>query len=177
MKRRSIISGLVPALALSGPAVLYAEVFLSTEQAKALLFPGEQLAPAHITLTSAQQKAISKASGVRVRSDSVQVWRSSGGGWLITDNVIGKHEFIDFALALKADGSVKGVEIMTYRETYGGEVKNPKWRAQFTGKTSHEPVQIDKDIKNISGATLSSVHITDGVRRLLFTWAIALQPL
>ena len=176
MKRRSIIRGLVPALALSGPSVLYAEVFLSTEQAMALLFPGERLTPAHITLTTAQQKAISKASGVRMRSDSVQAWRGSGGGWLITDNVIGKHEFIDFALALKPDGSVNGVEIMTYRETYGGEIKSPKWRAQFTGKSSRQPVQIDKDIKNISGATLSSVHITDGVRRLLHTWAIALQP-
>lgn len=175
MKRRSLFKGLAPALALSGPAALYAEVFLTTQQARALLFPGEKLTPASVTLTSDQKKAIAKASGVRVRSDAVQAWRASGGGWLIIDNVIGKHEFIDFALALKSDGSVKGVEVMTYRESYGGEVKNPKWRAQFEGKTIAQPVKIDADIKNISGATLSSVHITEGVRRLLHTWAQVLK--
>jgi FMN-binding domain len=36
-------------------------------------------------------------------------------------------------------------------------------------------VKIDKDIKNISGATLSSVHMTDAIRRLLYTYEIALK--
>lgn len=175
MQRRSLFKGLAPALVLSGPALLYAEVFLTSEQAKTLLFPGEKLTSVPVTLTSDQKKAIAQASGVRVREEKVNAFRASGGGWLILDNVIGKHEFIDFALALKADGSVRAVEIMTYRETYGGEVRNPKWRAQFTGKTSTAPVKIDNDIKNISGATLSSVHLTDGVRRLLHTWAIAIR--
>ena len=175
MKRRTLFSGLAPALALSGASALYAEVCLTTEQAQRLLFPGEKLTPSTVTLTGDQKKAIAKASGVRVRDDKVNAFRASGGGWLILDNVIGKHEFIDFALALKSDGSVKGVEIMTYRETYGGEVRNPKWRAQFTGKTTAAPVKIDSDIKNISGATLSSVHITEGVRRLMHTWALVLK--
>lgn len=175
MNRRTLFKALAPALGFAGPSVLYSEVFLSEEQVKALLFPGESLAPVPTTLSSAQKKAISRASGVRVRSNTINVWRSKNGGWLIIDNVIGKHEFIDFALALKSDGSVRGVEILTYRETYGSEVRNPKWRAQFTGKSAAAPVQVDADIKNISGATLSSVHIADGVRRLLHTWAIALK--
>ena len=144
-------------------------------QAQVLLFPGDKLTPVVVTLTSDQKKAIASASGVRVRNDTVQAWRAGSGGWLIIDNVIGKHEFIDFAVAIKADGSVKGVEIMTYRESYGGEVKNPKWRAQFSGKSTAAPVKIDADIKNISGATLSSVHITEGVRRLLHTWSLVLK--
>ncbi len=28
------------------------------------------------------------------------------------------------------------MEILEYRESYGDEVRNPKWRAQFTGKTA-----------------------------------------
>ena len=175
MNRRTLFKGIAPALALSGPSALYAEVFLTNVQAQALLLPGEKLTPATVSLTGDQKKAIANASGVRVRNDTVQAWRASSGGWLLIDNVIGKHEFIDFALALKADGSVKGVEIMTYRESYGGEVKNPKWRAQFSGKNTAAPVKIDADIKNISGATLSSVHITDGVRRLLHTWSLVLK--
>jgi Na+-translocating ferredoxin:NAD+ oxidoreductase RnfG subunit len=175
MRRRSLLRGFLPAAIASGPALLYAETFLSVEQAQKQLFPGEQLTAKPITLTSDQRKAIQKASDVRLRDDKVNAWRSSKGGWFIADNVVGKHEFIDFAVALNANGSVKGVEVLTYRETYGSEVRNPKWRSQFTSKTTAQPVKIDGDIKNISGATLSSVHITDGVRRLLHTWALVLS--
>jgi Na+-transporting NADH:ubiquinone oxidoreductase subunit NqrC len=63
---------------------------------------------------------------------------------------------------------------MDYRESCGDQIRQAKWRAQFNGKRSGQPLRIDKEIKNISGATLSCVHITEGVRRLLATHAIAL---
>jgi Na+-transporting NADH:ubiquinone oxidoreductase subunit NqrC len=59
-----------------------------------------------------------------------------------------------------------------YRESYGEQVRNPAWRAQFTGKRHGATLALTKDIKNISGATLSSSHITDGVKRLLATYAL-----
>ena len=175
MKRRSLIKGFVPAALAAGPSILYAETYLTVEQARQLLFPKASFTPAEITLTKEQKKEIEKAAKVNVRETQVKAWRVGGGGWFIVDNVVGKHEFIDIAVGLNADGSVKGIEILTFRETYGSEVRNPKWRSQFTGKTTAQPVRIDSDIKNISGATLSSVHIADGVRRLLHTWAIALK--
>jgi len=98
----------------------------------------------------------------------------SAGGWFIVDQVIGKHEFIPFAVAIDADGSVKQIEILEYREAYGGQVKNPAWRAQFTGKRHGASLTLRKDIQNISGASLSSRHITDGVKRLLATYALVL---
>jgi Na+-translocating ferredoxin:NAD+ oxidoreductase RnfG subunit len=175
MRRRTLFKGFLPAAMAAGPSVLYAETYLNTEQAQHLLFSGESLTSAPMTLSDAQEKAIEKASGVNVREKQVKAWKSTSGGWFILDNAVGKHEFIDFALALTAGGAVKGVEILTYRETYGGEVRQPKWRAQFSGKTTAQPVKIDKDIKNISGATLSSVHMTDAIRRLLYTCEIALK--
>jgi Na+-transporting NADH:ubiquinone oxidoreductase subunit NqrC len=69
---------------------------------------------------------------------------------------------------------VRGIEILEYRETYGGEIRNPNWRRQFVGKRPGSQLQLDKDIKNISGATLSSRHVTDGVRRLLATYQLLL---
>lgn len=151
-----------------------ADVFLTEEQAAAVLFPGETLTDATVTLTDAQRKRIASESGVRVREATVRARRAAGGGWLIFDHVIGKHEFIDFALALNRDGTVQAVEIMAYRETYGHEVRNAKWREQFVGKSADDPLQLDRDIRNISGATLSSYNVTQGVRRLLHTWRIAL---
>ena len=75
-----------------------------------------------VKLTGIQHKAIEQTSGVRVLRDEQQVWRVSGGGWLIVDEVVGKHEFITSAVGLNADGPVKQIEIMDYRETYGGQI-------------------------------------------------------
>jgi Na+-transporting NADH:ubiquinone oxidoreductase subunit NqrC len=64
---------------------------------------------------------------------------------------------------------------MEYRETYGYEIRNEKWRAQFVGKSANSTLKLDHDIKNISGATLSCRHITDGVKRLLAFYEVVLR--
>jgi hypothetical protein len=80
-----------------------------------------------------------------------------------------------YAVGLNSDGSVKQIEIMDYREIYGGQIRDEKWRAQLVGKTSKSTLRPDSDIKNISRATLSCRHITEGVRRLLAFHEIALK--
>ncbi len=164
----------LPISALVAPST-FAVQYLTIAQAQEAIFPGKSFTAAPVKLTSAQHKAIEQKSRVRVLRDEQKVWRVSGGGWFIVDEVIGKHEYITYAMGLTTTGEVRGVEIMEYRETYGGEVRNPKWRAQFVGKTGNSPLKLDNDIKNISGATLSSRHITEGVRRLLAFYEIALR--
>ena len=166
---------LTPAALAASTVAGQAVTYLNVEQAQQAIFPGAKCSPAHVKLTADQRKAIEKASGVRVRNPEQKIWKVAGGGWFILDEVVGKHEFITYALGLNADGSVKQIEVMDYRETYGHEVRNPAWRAQFIGKTKAAPFKLDGDIKNISGATLSSRHIADGVRRLLAVHDIALK--
>lgn len=163
---------LIPAAALTISVPAHATVYLSIEQAQALMFPGETLTADFRTLSNAQVAAIEGASDTNVLSENLKAWKASGGGWFIVDQVVGKHEFIPIALALDPNGAVKDVEILEYRESYGDEVRNPKWRAQFTGRRNGDTLKLTEDIQNISGATLSSKHITDGVRRLLATYAI-----
>jgi len=153
----------------------YAHTYLTVEQAQQAIFPGTKLTPAFLTLTDAQQAAIEKKSDVRVRQKDVRVWKVAGGGYFFVDEVLGKHEFITYAVGLNADGSARQIEIMDYRESYGYEVRNADWRRQFAGKTAAAPLRLDQDIKNISGATLSSRHIADGVRRILVTYDVALK--
>lgn len=165
---------LVPLSALVIASPLRAAVFLTVEQAQALMFPGASFTPDFRTLASEQVAAIEKASAVDVRNRQLKVWRVSDGGWFIADDVVGKHDFIPIALALDSGGAVKSIEILEYRESYGGEVRNPKWLAQFAGKENGAELQLTRNIQNISGATLSSKHITDGIRRLLATYALVL---
>jgi hypothetical protein len=153
----------------------YATVYLSVEQAQARMFPGATFQPDPRILTNEQARAVEHASGVSVRSKQLKLWRVSSGGWFIVDEVVGKHEFIPFALGLDDSGAVTGIEILEYREAYGGQIREPDWRKQFVGKQPGSKLQLNKSIRNISGATLSCKHITDGVNRLLATYETAIK--
>jgi hypothetical protein len=171
MKRRVLL--LSSAILVTASAAR-ATVFLTAAQAQALMFPGETLQPSFRKLTAEQKAAIRRDSGESPLSDELKVWRSRNGGWFIIDEVVGKHEYITYAVSLDATGGVKDIEVLDYRETYGYEIREPAWRAQFTGKHHGAKLKLGDDIHNISGATLSCKHITDGVRRLLATYAIVL---
>ncbi len=179
MDRRSVILAL-PAGLMFASGSASATVYFSGEAVKKALFPNAtRFVDRSVTLTKEQMKAIAKAAGTRVTAAKVTALDAYGAngklGTLFIDKVYGKHEFITYALALDEGGGVRGIEVMDYRESYGDQIRLPKWRAQFAGKRYGQPLQIDKQIKNISGATLSCVHITEGVRRLLATNALALN--
>jgi len=110
-----------------------------------------------------------------VRHREMQIWKVSNGGYFVVDEVVGKHDFITYAIGLNSNGTVKQIEIMTYRESYGYQVRNIEWRNQFIGKNSSAPLKLNQDIKNISGATLSSRHVADGVKRILATYEVAFK--
>jgi hypothetical protein len=171
MKARLLLIPLSP-LALVAPA--YAVTYLTVEQAQTLMFEGRVLTRDFRALTPAQMQAIESDSGVKVANPQLSAWRDNAGEWFLLDQVIGKHEFINYAVALDANGVVRQLEILDYHESYGGEVHLPAWRRQFVDKHHGSPLQLNSDIKNISGATLSCGHITDGVRRLLATYALVL---
>jgi Na+-transporting NADH:ubiquinone oxidoreductase subunit NqrC len=161
-------------------ASAFAVQYMDVEQAQKIMFPAaDKFTATTILLTAQQKKQIETSSGVNVRVNDIKAWQSSQSGkvlgWFLLDEVYGKHEYITYSLAIGLDGLVTGIEILDYRETHGGEVKNPKWRAQFTGKKAGDTLKLDEDIQNISGATLSCKHLTDGVKRLLATYATVLK--
>jgi Na+-translocating ferredoxin:NAD+ oxidoreductase RnfG subunit len=165
---------------LAGPASVYATTYHTVESAQKACFPeGAEFSQADVKLTREQMKAIEKDSGVNVRHDKQRVWKATKNGkfvgWFMLDEVLGKHEFISWALALDENGGVKSIEVLDYRETYGYEIRNADWRAQFLGKKHGAKLKLDDDIKNVSGATLSCRHITDGVKRLLSLYDLVLK--
>ena len=175
MRARLLLIPMASVAALA-PTALHAATYLTVAQAQALMFPHQQLTPDFVTLSAAQVAAIEQHAGVHVLTRDVRAWRAADGGWFMADQVYGKHELIAYAVALDAKGTVQKVEILSYQEAYGGEVRLPAWRAQFVGKHDGDAVTLDDDIRNISGATISCRHVTEGVRRLLATWALVLAP-
>ncbi len=154
--------------------------YLTVPAAQQLCFPeADQFAVAHLRFTPAQIKSIEAASGQKQLLRGQEVWRALKTGKLqgffIVDYVIGKHLVIDYVVALSPEGSVRQIEILNYRESYGGEIRNPDWRKQFVGKTPQSRFALNNGITNISGATLSSRHVTEGVRRILATYEVCLK--
>jgi Na+-translocating ferredoxin:NAD+ oxidoreductase RnfG subunit len=82
---------------------------------------------------------------------------------------------ITYAVAINSKGEILGIEIMEYVESYGYEIKNKEWRKQFIGKTANHPIKLNQDIQNISGATLSAKHVTDGIKRVMAFYDLALK--
>ena len=78
-------------------------------------------------------------------------------------------------VGITLDGAVRQIQIINYLENYGYEVKGAKWREQFAGKTLADALELNVDIKNISGSTLSSRHVTEGVKRLLVFYQVVLR--
>ncbi|WP_028081525.1 FMN-binding protein [Solimonas soli] len=163
-------------IALLASGAVQATTYLTVDQAQAQMLPGATLTQDFRQLTPAQIAAIRKDSGQSPLNDQLKAWRASDGSWFIVDEVVGKHEFITFAVTIDGGGAVRRVEVLDYREAYGSQVREAAWLAQFVGKKRGAPLALGDDIKNISGATLSSKHISDGVRRLLSTYAIVLAP-
>ncbi|MGN1289025.1 MAG: FMN-binding protein [Bradyrhizobium sp.] len=132
----------------------------------------------YLSIAEAQKQAFPSATHF-TEVQAGRVWKAEAGGkvagFFIFDRVIGKHLFIDYAVALTPGGAVHKVEILEYRESYGGEVRSPSWLAQFVGKSSGSALKINGDIRNISGATLSSTHVTEGVKRILAAYANRLR--
>jgi hypothetical protein len=161
---------LLPLAALAGTA--QGADYLSVQQAQTLLFPSaKSFVERTLKFTGEQRDRIKELSGVRQRADEQKVWRAERDGqllgWFFVDEVIGKHEFITYATAVSPQGQVLGIEVMSYRETHGGQVRDAAWRKRFVGKTFADPFKLDEDVPNISGATLSCRNLLDGVKRLL----------
>ena len=95
-----------------------------------------------------------------VRGDSVL-------GFAVVREVKGKDQPITFLVATDTADRLRDVDILVYREPYGGEVAYDAWRRQFRGKSTDDALQVGRDIRTISGATLSVNAVTLGVRKAL----------
>ena len=130
-----------------------------------------QAAPAGKVAESIERVYGPGATVDSVLVESVQVLRVARSGALLgfaeVRNVKGKERPITYLVAVDSAGATRDVDILVYREPRGGEVANDAWRKQFRGKTAADPLQVGKDIRNISGATISSNSVTRSVRQAL----------
>jgi len=174
---------LVCAAAVGAPGLVVTKAFaadyMTAEQAQKTMFPdATSFEPVPLALSADQLKQLADRAGGPAKPGIWRAWQAKQGdkavGYFVTDAVIGKFELINYAVGLNPAGEISDVEILTYRESHGYEVRNKPWRAQFVGKSAKSALRIGDDINNISGATLSCTHLTDGIRRIAVMAQLAL---
>jgi hypothetical protein len=174
--------GALGALAATAPVqIVVATEYLSVEGAQKALFPqADHFTEVVLSLSAAQRERVAALAGPQPPHRSLRAWRAAQGdvtlGHVFVDEVIGKEDFITYAVAIDATGRLSAPEVLAYRESHGGEIRSAAWRQQFAGRQGLDQLRVQTDIKNIAGATLSCQHVTEGVRWIAALWQVALQP-
>lgn len=145
------------------------------------LFPrSERVSFVEVAAEPRQRAAVEKRLGYRLSRPGYHFYlattRGRIDGYAFIDDELGQHEPITFAVKLGADGSVERHEVLVYREAWGEEIRNPRFRRQFVGKTSASSLRLNVDIDAVSGATISSAAMVRGVRRALVLFDVAVRP-
>ena len=148
------------------------DVYLTEEEALKILFPKAQKIQAEeLRLTPDQKIRIQDRIGWKFPEESFRAFKAETDGkvdgYAVLQETIGKHRPITYIVGVTPQGKVFDVEIMVYRESKGSEVHRKRFNAQYEGKTAQDPISINKDIINITGATMSVRSVSAGVKRAL----------
>lgn len=148
------------------------DVYLTEEQALKLLFPkSQQVRAEELTLAPEQKARIQERIGWKFPEESFKTFKAESNGkvdgYAVIQETIGKHRPITYIVGVTPDGKVSDIEILVYRESKGSEVRMKRFNSQYEGKTPLDPIRINKDIINITGATMSVRSVSAGVKRAL----------
>jgi Na+-translocating ferredoxin:NAD+ oxidoreductase subunit G len=166
-----LLSMALVAWGLSLPARA-AGTYFTTPQVLREFFPkSERVTYRKVKLEPADLAALQERLGYRPSKPEYIIFVATTGaqvdGYAVIDDEMGQHELITFAVKLSPAGAVERHEVMVYREAYGEEITDPRFRKQFVGKTAKDPVRAGQDVDVVTGATISSRSMAIGVRRAL----------
>ncbi len=149
-----------------------ATVYLQEEDSIKIMLPkSERVRKDVITLNREKKSLIEERIGWKFPEESFEVYigETEGqiDGYAVVQNTIGKHKPMTYMVGVDNEGSVSNVELLVFRESRGSDVRKKRFNAQYEGKTVLDPVRINKDITNITGATMSVRSMSAGIKRVL----------
>lgn len=148
------------------------EVYFTEDEAAKVMFPdSENIRRETLTLTAEQKEFVEQRIGWKFPETSFPVYlgKTNGkvDGYAIVQNTIGKHRPITYMVGVDTEGEVTNFEVLIYRESRGNEIRTKRFNYQYQGKDVRDPIRINRDIINISGATMSVRSASAGVKRVL----------
>ncbi|MGH8140396.1 MAG: FMN-binding protein [Steroidobacteraceae bacterium] len=172
-------SGLA-ALAIAPVRAVVAADYLSVDDAQREIFAqADRFDEIVLALSPAQKQTVAGLAGPQPPHRSLRAWKAMRGeellGHVFVDEVLGRQDMITYAIGIDRSGRMGALEVLSYRESHGGEIRSTAWRNQFEGRQGLQQLRFGADIKNIAGATLSCEHVTQGVRWVTSLWQVVLR--
>lgn len=163
------------------PGLLGARVYPSEREALATAFPrADEIVSRSVPLDDALRARVAARAGRSVRDRAAFVYEARAGGSVLGHALPiqerGKSLPFRFLVVIRPDGSVDQVLLLSFREPRGWEIERGAFRKQFRGKTLDDPIRRGRDIRNITGATISVDAVTRGVRRALALYEVLVRP-
>ena len=148
------------------------EVYMTPEEAARSMFPkSDQIKSEVLTLSPDQKRLIEERIGWHFPETTFECFvgetKGQVDGWAFIQNTIGKHKPMTYMVGVDPQGEVVSIEVLVFRESRGSEVRKKRFNYQYQGKTVSDPIRINRDIINISGATMSVRSMSAGVKRVL----------
>ena len=147
------------------------ETFFTPRTAFERMVPdAPRLSFAKFTPTPQEAAAVKRRRGIDI---DPTVERTFFFGWSDRDSLVGamyvgesmgKHGPIVMAIGLTPAGVVRDLAVMRYQEVYGRPVRERDFLGQYVGKGVEDPIRVGRDIRNLTGATISSHAVTTIVK-------------
>ncbi len=149
----------------------YEEFMTEEEAVKTILQKSQRVRKELIRLTQEKKEFIEQRIGWKFPEESFEVYIGESGGkidgYAMVHNTIGKYKPMTYMVGVDPKGTCTDVELLVFRDAKGSEVGKKRFNSQYDGKTVTDPIRINKDIINISGATMSVRSMSAGVKRVL----------
>ena len=171
MKLDPFFRGFVASVVLLCGSTAWPTVLITVEEALELAFPGATTERQTLFLSDEQQARASEESGAEIRSALATryVATNSDGtmaGWAYLDTHRVRTLPETLMIVIDADAKVRRVEVVTFREPLE-YMPREGWYEQYDGETLDDDLALKRDIRPVTGATLTARATTEAVRRVL----------
>lgn len=168
--RRQAIGACMVCLALVGGSAFAQSGSISREEALAAVFPGATIAADRIFLTNDQVEQVAALSRGEVPSKIYARYVARQGGVVVgrayVDTHVVRTKRESLLISLEADGRVRRIDVTAFQEP-PEYIPSEPWRRQYVDKPLTDELAIQRSIRPIAGATLTSGAVNAAVRRVL----------
>jgi hypothetical protein len=157
---------------------LEAKTYLAQPQALQTAFPSYQVERKTLFLTSAQVIQIEQVSGIKPDSliYTYYVARSSAGvaGIAFFDRRIVRSMPVTYMAVVNPSGTINYVDILSFDEPED-YLPPARWLALYKNRALDKDLAIGRSIPHITGASLTSQAMNDGIRLILAIYQVGVQ--
>ena len=156
-----------------------AAVWMTRDQALAAAFPGAKVERRSIVLDERQADAVQRQAQARLASRVHGAYVATRG-----DSLLGVAFFDTrtvrtmpgvFMTVIAPDTTVARVDVLAFHEPRD-YLPPERWLDQFDGRSPADRLEPRRDIRNISGASLTARSVAESVRLSLAIFALAVAP-